>query len=99
MSAGEIDFLARPPVKEARELVKEERPVPLDHALAPGGPNVVVRLPRMLIFAVGEWDLLEFSSSRISPTLCFSSRVRARPTYSEDWSALRTLRYELLPVS
>merc|ERR1719158_1137646 len=39
------------------------------------------------------------SSSRISPTAFFSSRVRARPTYSPRWRQLRTWRYPHFPVS
>merc|ERR1719197_597293 len=37
--------------------------------------------------------------SRISPTAFFSSRVRARPTYSPRWRQLRTWRYPHFPVS
>merc|ERR1719409_2078263 len=81
--------LTRPPVKELRlrrELEKEERPVPRAAAAAAAGLVAAAVLPPS-------------SSSRISPTAFFSSRVRARPTYSPRWRQLRTWRYPHFPVS
>merc|ERR1719409_223728 len=81
--------LTRPPVKELRlrrELEKEERPVPRAAAAAAAGLVAAAVLPPS-------------SSSRISPTAFFSSRVRARPTYSPRCRQLRTWRYPHFPVS
>merc|ERR1719454_1488466 len=82
--------LTRPPVKELRlrrELEKEERPVPRAAAAAAAAGLVAAAV------------LPPSSSSRISPTAFFSSRVRARPTYSPRWRQLRTWRYPHFPVS
>merc|ERR1719182_1015487 len=82
--------LTRPPVKELRlrrELEKEERPVPRAAAAAAAAGLVAAAV------------LPPSSSSRISSTAFFSSRVRARPTYSPRWRQLRTWRYPHFPVS
>merc|ERR1719409_777764 len=81
--------LTRPPVKELRlrrGVEKEERRLPRAAAAAAAGLVAAAVLPPS-------------SSSRISPTAFFSSRVRARPTYSPRWRQLRTWRYPHFPVS
>merc|ERR1719174_2571211 len=76
--------LTRPPVKELRlRRELEKEERPAPRAAA----------------AVAAAVLPPSSSSRISPTAFFSSRVRARPTYSPRWRQLRTWRYPHFPVS
>merc|ERR1719163_1053364 len=78
--------LTRPPVKELR--LRRELELEKERAAAEGLEGLVAAAA-----------LPPSSSSRISPTAFFSSRVRARPTYSPRWRQLRTWRYPHFPVS